>query len=151
MNVSSAASLLMALTVARTNTGGRIWTVDEVHRYAWELHGKITDIRGWLPKCKAIDCTLFASKSDAQAFWKVRSKPRLLEIGPSRQFDSFVAGKLPAEIVLRAKVDATCIEPRTVIRNGQKLIMICVDRVNELTPVKIIKLEPTAPSGRPKS
>ena len=145
MNPFPATILSLALLAAPVGAPERTWTVDEVHQHAWELNGRIVDVQGWLPKCQGIDCTLFASKGDADGFLRATRKPLLLEIGSNSKFDLLVANKLPAHILLRAKVDATCIDPKDrTDRKGNRLILICVDRVNELQPIQLIKIQPAA-------
>ena len=65
----------------------------------------------------------------------------------------FVGGQLvrvtfaqPVDVEqLRAKVDATCIDPKDrTDAKGNRLITFCVDRVNELQPVRLIKIQPAA-------
>ena len=136
---------LAAGIATSANAAQHVWTVSQIHRHAWQLHGKVIIVRGWLPKCQRLDCSLFDSKLDADRFYDNPSAHPLLGIGADRQFDSSVAGKLPAEILLRAKVDATCIAPKNrVDRNGNQLITVCVDRVNELQPIQLIRLQSAA-------
>jgi hypothetical protein len=136
--------MAIAGSAALAKATGALWTVDQVHRHAWELHGKVITVRGWLPRCQRLDCSLFNSKLDAEKFAEDTSAHPLLEIASDPVFNATVVGKLPAEIVLRAKVDATCIEPKSVKMNGQRVITVCGDRTHDLTPLKIIELKPVA-------
>jgi hypothetical protein len=145
MKMLIAASFMVGTLATPIAAADRIWTVDEVAQHAWQLNGQIINVRGWLQECRKIDCSLFGSKADALGFSSAPLKHPLLEIGSSSDFDSMVANKLPAEILLRAKVDATCIDPKDrTDAKGNRLITFCVDRVNELQPVRLIKIQPAA-------
>ncbi|MGE5563921.1 MAG: hypothetical protein ACM3ZV_11560 [Bacillota bacterium] len=145
MKAGLAAALMLAGFAAPVHAAGRVWTVAEIHRQAWQLNGKVIELRGWLPKCERLDCSLFGSKLDAEEFGRNPAGHPLLEIAPDATFDASVRERLPAQVLLRAKIDATCIDPknRTDSRANQ-LITVCADRVHELNEVKLIEIQPAA-------
>lgn len=123
--------LPFALLLPAASDGGHM-TVLQVLENREKLDGKLVTVRGWLPRCEGYDCLLYDSQEAAEADLSDKRSHRYLGIGDSPEFDKNVAGQLPAFVVLRAKFDAECVEP-----SG----WICLDRVADLTQVKILKLD----------
>jgi hypothetical protein len=140
------AILLAIFDLANPAAGtARIWSVNDVVRHAKELHGKEITIRGWLPNCRGRDCSLFNSKVDAEMFRDGSDQVVLLSIGHEPRFDAAVKEAVPAQIVLKARVNATCIHPDvTTDEKGNQVITICADRVDDLQPIELIRLQPAA-------
>jgi hypothetical protein len=130
-----------------------VWGVNEVDAHASELDGKTIRIRGWLPRCGGLDCSLYESKFDADTFLEQPGGKHLLSIGADPKFDAAVRPKLPANIVLEAKLNSECLNPRMRKNpDGTQYITICADRTDDLKPIRLIKIQPAAvPPGSAKS
>jgi hypothetical protein len=144
---SMVASLLLAGCVTPPSSTEHVWTVDQAFQHAAKLDGRTILVRGWLPRCGGLDCTLYSSKTAADRFWENRGHNRILSIGAAPEFDRVIRSQVPAEIVLRARVNADCLR-KNEIRNpdGTIDIILCADRTDDLIPLQIISVRRAVPS-----
>jgi hypothetical protein len=96
----------------------------DIHRF----DGRVVTIRGWLDECKQLSCGLFQTREEATAH---QYGNHMLSIGSTKSFDRQALDRGPAEVILRARVDAACRDPEVV----------CMDRASELVPVSVRFLE----------
>jgi hypothetical protein len=102
-------------------------SVTEVIARHRELNGRQVIVRGWLDRCRTLSCGLFASRKAAVIH---RYGDDMLSIGWSKAFDRELLNRGPVEILLRARVNDTCMRPE----------IICLDRADELQPIKILRV-----------
>ena len=96
-----------------------ILTVNQVTDHIREFDGRVVRIKGWLEQCRGIECVLRGRDHATLSIAK----------GP---FDRQLDEDAPADVVLLAKVDATCYSGRE----------ICLDRTPDLQVIKVERVYP---------
>ena len=122
--------------------------VTDIIEHARQLDGEEILVRGWLSTCVPTACTVWLSKM-AKERWNPSVPMPALSIARDVHFDLAVAKKLPATVVLKARVNAKCLEARQRAHTGRtEDIVECIQhRPTELIPVRLIELTPATPQN----
>ena len=118
-------------------------SVEEVIADIEVLDGKVVTVRGWLGQCGGYDCGLFASLDDARIVERgdhesgewLAAMDRRLGIGPNDSFDAMASMMQFQEVIVRGKVDATCITGRDP--DHPNFGFMCFDRASDIEPQSI--------------
>jgi len=121
--------LLMALLAAAPVLAETLTplSVVEVMTRKAELDGKVVTVRGWLDRCANLSCGLYPTREAARSSG---NRP-FLSIGASPVVDNHLDLVRNAEVVIEARFDAKCVPPSDYI---------CLDRVPELDPVRLVQV-----------
>jgi len=122
--VPSLAALLLAACATPRFTADQIFTPNQIQQRAQELDGKTVAVRGWLPFCEPSACTLFETK-DAWDNFQLNTTT-MLSIARDARFDASVRSRIPAEVVIRARVHAVCIDPEINKSRGSDQFLECI-------------------------
>jgi len=106
---------IVGLAVGSAGGAGHPATVSEVISGQAELDGKVIYVQGFVLRCEQLGCAL-RDNSDKSVHAKS------LSFGASEDFDTEIQEFLGKRVIVRAKLNATCLRKR----------MICLDRANEL-------------------
>ena len=117
-------TLSLALGACVTAQPAQVATISQLTSNLAAFDGQVVLVHGWLDECEDLSCGLFASKSEAE---ERQYGPQMLSIGSTVSFDDKAVGKGPAEVLLKARVDATC----------RREDIVCMDRASELRPISI--------------
>jgi hypothetical protein len=120
---------LLALAATQAGASERPWTVRQVIENAELLDGREVIVAGWLQACQRLSCPLFNSPEEA----KGQSPAYHLSVGGNGWFDHDARRYAPSYVILKARVDARCINDPS-----QDVIALCTDRPSSLRPVRII-------------
>ena len=137
-----AAALIGQITLAGCgliSPAGTVVSPVEVRQNIQALDGKVVTVEGWIGRCDATNCGLYASLEDAELVEDWRPKDngrpsdawyaamnRRVSIGGNAWFDFRVQFFAMSKVKVRGRIDSYC---RT---EG----VFCFDRANELEPVQ---------------
>jgi hypothetical protein len=96
-----------------------------------KLDGQTVLVRGWMIACRTMWCRLTQSPGDPG---RLPEGPYQLSVGGDDAFQRDADSTAPAEIILKAKVDASC---RQV--PGEEAIPVCADGT-DLQPIEIVRV-----------
>lgn len=114
-----AALLLAAADLPATFPKGTPTTIEEIRRDPRRWEGKWVQFEGWMHRCNSLDCVVSEQP---------RNQGMYLGFAAAESFDRWVKPLLPAQVVVVARVDATC------------LVGVCTDRSPDLRDPYVMTL-----------
>ena len=124
-------SLMLLAGCATPTSGSSALTVSEVWARHHELDGKVIRVRGFVSGCRILGCALQESLGE---------DTKWLGIGTSGKFDKAVAPLVGRQIVVKGRLDASCLhvyaDPR--FEQNREDIIICTDRASMIDEPRLI-------------